>query len=226
MLDRCCWFFYNCLSLSFILKQKPLLIALEAAILNTIVFCDQLNWKRKILICHQNDNWSFKSQNLFCLGTPWKGQKLRHRRGKSETLRLQYINTKDVRFDLKQFDLVCASLVNEAQVFLTDNPFFNRVTIGTWNVAGRLPDDDLELDEWVSMNAPADIYVLGWVLHHVAKIIHVIFILLSTCSSLAVEGKKEKEEVEILSTLPYTSAFCGFQNQNSILDFFVILKIP
>lgn len=66
-----------------------------------------------------------------------------------------------MRFDLKQFDLVCASLVNEAQVFLTDNPFFNRVTIGTWNVAGRLPDDDLELDEWVSMNAPADIYVLG-----------------------------------------------------------------
>lgn len=65
--------------------------------------------------------------------TPWKGQKLRHRRGKSETLRLQYINTKDVR-----------------------------VTIGTWNVAGRLPDDDLELDEWVSMNAPADIYVLGF----------------------------------------------------------------
>jgi len=65
--------------------------------------------------------------------TPWKGQKLRHRRGKSETLRLQYINTKDVR-----------------------------VIIGTWNVAGRLPDDDLELDEWVSMNAPADIYVLGF----------------------------------------------------------------
>ncbi|XP_049377557.1 type I inositol polyphosphate 5-phosphatase 2-like [Solanum stenotomum] len=57
----------------------------------------------------------------------------RHRRGKSETLRVQYINTKEVR-----------------------------VTIGTWNVAGRLPDEDLEIDEWLCMNEPADIYILGF----------------------------------------------------------------
>ncbi|KAJ8538701.1 hypothetical protein K7X08_029997 [Anisodus acutangulus] len=57
----------------------------------------------------------------------------RHRRGKSETLRAQYINTKEVR-----------------------------VTIGTWNVAGRLPDEDLEIDEWLCMNEPADIYILGF----------------------------------------------------------------
>lgn len=30
--------------------------------------------------------------------TPSEGYRLRHRRGKSETLRAQYINTKDVRF--------------------------------------------------------------------------------------------------------------------------------
>ncbi|CAN4076029.1 unnamed protein product [Withania somnifera] len=57
----------------------------------------------------------------------------RHRRSKSETLRVQYINTKEVR-----------------------------VTIGTWNVAGRLPDEDLEIDEWLCMNEPADIYILGF----------------------------------------------------------------
>ncbi|KAJ8552693.1 hypothetical protein K7X08_020086 [Anisodus acutangulus] len=57
----------------------------------------------------------------------------RHRRGKSDTLRAQYINTKEVR-----------------------------VTIGTWNVAGRLPDEDLEIDEWLCMNEPADIYILGY----------------------------------------------------------------
>ncbi|KAF3644911.1 Type I inositol 1,4,5-trisphosphate 5-phosphatase 2 [Capsicum annuum] len=57
----------------------------------------------------------------------------RHRRGKSETLRVQYINTKEVR-----------------------------VTIGTWNVAGRLPDEDLEIDEWLCMNEPADMYILGF----------------------------------------------------------------
>ncbi|XP_057478729.1 type I inositol polyphosphate 5-phosphatase 2-like [Actinidia eriantha] len=57
----------------------------------------------------------------------------RHKRGKSETLRLQYINKKDVR-----------------------------VTIGTWNVAGTLPYDNLEIDEWLSMKEPADIYILGF----------------------------------------------------------------
>uniref|UniRef100_A0A5B7AW84 Putative type I inositol 1,4,5-trisphosphate 5-phosphatase 2 isoform X1 n=1 Tax=Davidia involucrata TaxID=16924 RepID=A0A5B7AW84_DAVIN len=66
-------------------------------------------------------------------GTPLKGYSLRHRRGKSETLRVQYINRKDVR-----------------------------VTIGTWNVAGRLPYEGLEIDEWLCMKEPADIYILGF----------------------------------------------------------------
>ncbi|KAA8525922.1 hypothetical protein F0562_007978 [Nyssa sinensis] len=66
-------------------------------------------------------------------GTPLKGSALKHRRGKSETLRVQYINRKDVR-----------------------------VTIGTWNVAGRLPYEGLEIDEWLCMREPADIYILGF----------------------------------------------------------------
>ncbi|CAK7356192.1 unnamed protein product [Dovyalis caffra] len=64
---------------------------------------------------------------------PSKGYPLRHRRGKSETLRLQYINTKDVR-----------------------------VTIGTWNVAGRHPCEDLNIDDWLCTEEPADIYVIGF----------------------------------------------------------------
>ncbi|CAA2963092.1 Hypothetical predicted protein [Olea europaea subsp. europaea] len=39
---------------------------------------------------------------------------------------------------------------------------FKRVMIGTWNVAGRLPFDDLEIDEWLCMQEPADIYILGF----------------------------------------------------------------
>ncbi|CAA0838099.1 Type I inositol 1-4-5-trisphosphate 5-phosphatase 2 [Striga hermonthica] len=69
----------------------------------------------------------------FCSRNPMKDCSIQHRRGKSETLRLQYINTKDVR-----------------------------VTIGTWNVAGRLPDDDLEIDEWLCLQEPADIYIIGF----------------------------------------------------------------
>ncbi|KAL0296292.1 UNVERIFIED_CONTAM: Type I inositol polyphosphate 5-phosphatase 2 [Sesamum radiatum] len=66
-------------------------------------------------------------------GKPLKDYSVRHRRGKSETLRLQYINTKDVR-----------------------------VTVGTWNVAGRLPNDNLDIDDWLCMQEPADIYILGF----------------------------------------------------------------
>ncbi|XP_028772853.1 type I inositol polyphosphate 5-phosphatase 2-like isoform X2 [Neltuma alba] len=62
-----------------------------------------------------------------------KGNKRRRRRGKSETLRVQYINTKEVRF-----------------------------AIGTWNVAGRLPEEDLEIDDWLYTKEPADIYILGF----------------------------------------------------------------
>ncbi|XP_044493807.1 type I inositol polyphosphate 5-phosphatase 2-like isoform X5 [Mangifera indica] len=64
---------------------------------------------------------------------PAKGCMLRHRRGKSETLRAQYIKTKDVR-----------------------------VTIGTWNVAGRVPYEDLDIDDWLCTQEPADIYIIGF----------------------------------------------------------------
>ncbi|CAN0908251.1 Type I inositol polyphosphate 5-phosphatase 2 [Linum grandiflorum] len=64
---------------------------------------------------------------------PSTNYSLRHRRGKSETLRIQYINTKDVR-----------------------------VTIGTWNVAGKTPDDDLDIESWLCTEEPADVYIIGF----------------------------------------------------------------
>ncbi|XP_011028235.1 PREDICTED: type I inositol 1,4,5-trisphosphate 5-phosphatase 2-like isoform X2 [Populus euphratica] len=66
-------------------------------------------------------------------GAPSKGYSSGHRRGKSETLRAQYINAKDVR-----------------------------VTIGTWNVAGRLPNEDLDIDCWLCTEEPADMYIIGF----------------------------------------------------------------
>lgn len=56
-----------------------------------------------------------------------------NRRRKSETLRAQYID------------------VNEL-----------RVCVGTWNVAGKVPPQDLDIQEWLDMKEPADIYVLGF----------------------------------------------------------------
>ncbi|TKY46082.1 Type IV inositol polyphosphate 5-phosphatase 3 [Spatholobus suberectus] len=54
------------------------------------------------------------------------------RRQKSSTFRSQYINIKELR-----------------------------VRVGTWNVGGKLPPDDLDIDDWLGVNEPADIYVLG-----------------------------------------------------------------
>ncbi|PAN32612.1 hypothetical protein PAHAL_5G499800 [Panicum hallii] len=58
------------------------------------------------------------------------------RRTNSETLRAQYINTKELR-----------------------------VCVGTWNAGGRAPPEDLDIAEWLGTGGdaePADIYVLGF----------------------------------------------------------------
>ncbi|CAF2148329.1 unnamed protein product [Brassica rapa] len=62
-----------------------------------------------------------------------RGYQRKHRRGKSETLRAQYINTKDIK-----------------------------VTVATWNVAGKRPSDDLEIDDWLTTDSPSDIYIIGF----------------------------------------------------------------
>ncbi|KAL9242710.1 hypothetical protein vseg_016685 [Gypsophila vaccaria] len=62
-----------------------------------------------------------------------ESNQLRHRRGISETLRAQYINTKDVR-----------------------------VTVASWNVAGRHPSECLDIDDWLGVQDPADIYIIGF----------------------------------------------------------------
>ncbi|EEF28051.1 type I inositol polyphosphate 5-phosphatase, putative [Ricinus communis] len=39
---------------------------------------------------------------------------------------------------------------------------FNRMFVGTWNVGGKSPHEGLNLTDWLSSPAPADIYVLGF----------------------------------------------------------------
>ncbi|KAF6149482.1 hypothetical protein GIB67_011383 [Kingdonia uniflora] len=55
------------------------------------------------------------------------------RRRVSETVRAQYINTEQLR-----------------------------ICVGTWNVGGKLPPDDLDIKSWLEIDQPADIYVLGF----------------------------------------------------------------
>ncbi|KAK8597350.1 hypothetical protein V6N12_065820 [Hibiscus sabdariffa] len=56
----------------------------------------------------------------------------RSRRRNSETFRTQYISTKELR-----------------------------ICVGTWNVGGKVPRDDLDIDDWIDIDEPADIYVFG-----------------------------------------------------------------
>ncbi|KAL6527224.1 Inositol polyphosphate phosphatase, catalytic domain ues [Orobanche gracilis] len=56
----------------------------------------------------------------------------RLRRRNSETFRAQYINNKEIR--------ICTA---------------------TWNVGGRVPPDDLDIDGWLDIDDPADMYVIG-----------------------------------------------------------------
>ncbi|RDY03709.1 Type IV inositol polyphosphate 5-phosphatase 3 [Mucuna pruriens] len=83
-----------------------------------------------------NEGWGRKSQFGDSKGerAPIESNEFlpRLRRQKSLTSRSQYINKKELR-----------------------------VYVGTWNVGGKLPPDDLDIDEWLGINEPADIYVLG-----------------------------------------------------------------
>ncbi|KAI3757459.1 hypothetical protein L6452_04996 [Arctium lappa] len=57
----------------------------------------------------------------------------RSRRRKSETCRAQYIEAKELK-----------------------------VSVNTWNVGGKLPPEDLDVEDWLNVDNPADIYVIGF----------------------------------------------------------------
>jgi hypothetical protein len=42
-----------------------------------------------------------------------------------------------------------------------------RVFVSTWNVGGKSPNRNLNIDDWLHSSPPADIYVLGFV--HILK---------------------------------------------------------
>jgi hypothetical protein len=53
-----------------------------------------------------------------------------------------------------------ALLVNDVELILGILSFC-RIAVGSWNVAGMLPPDDIDLREWLDTSEPADIYVIG-----------------------------------------------------------------
>uniref|UniRef100_A0A0D6QT90 Inositol polyphosphate-related phosphatase domain-containing protein n=1 Tax=Araucaria cunninghamii TaxID=56994 RepID=A0A0D6QT90_ARACU len=81
-----------------------------------------------------SENGSNRTVSRFQATGTTPGQFLRRlTRGKSVTMRAQYIETKEIK-----------------------------ILVGSWNVGGRLPPDDLDIEEWLGTNDPADMYVLGF----------------------------------------------------------------
>uniref|UniRef100_A0A0E0L517 Inositol polyphosphate-related phosphatase domain-containing protein n=1 Tax=Oryza punctata TaxID=4537 RepID=A0A0E0L517_ORYPU len=67
------------------------------------------------------------------IGDEIKSMPYRLRRRKSETLRAQYIDIRELR-----------------------------ICVGTWNLAGKFPPRDLDIQDWLDKEEQADIYVLGF----------------------------------------------------------------
>uniref|UniRef100_A0A0E0HHB5 Inositol polyphosphate-related phosphatase domain-containing protein n=1 Tax=Oryza nivara TaxID=4536 RepID=A0A0E0HHB5_ORYNI len=67
------------------------------------------------------------------IGDEIKSMPYRPRRRKSETLRAQYIDIRELR-----------------------------ICVGTWNLAGKFPPSDLDIQDWLDKEEQADIYVLGF----------------------------------------------------------------
>ncbi|KAK9134402.1 hypothetical protein Syun_013732 [Stephania yunnanensis] len=106
----------------------------------------------------------------------------RMRRQKSETIRAQYIKTKDIRhvdsshmfclntlvLSLSQVEWLLKTGYNAYLLGCSSVIFINlhifgvsRICVGTWNVGGRVPPEDLEIDDWLDVDEPADMYVIG-----------------------------------------------------------------
>lgn len=74
------------------------------------------------------------------------------------------MDTKSVRFFFLFLCLRCLSATFLCCVLTLMYVFdVARICVGTWNVGGRVPPKDLDIDGWVDTIEPADIYVLGYV---------------------------------------------------------------
>ncbi|XP_062231989.1 type I inositol polyphosphate 5-phosphatase 1-like [Phragmites australis] len=90
---------------------------------------DIFGWERKL----SDEERILGGLGASTIGNQMKDVTYKLRRHKSETLRVQYIDVRELR-----------------------------ICVGTWNVGGRFPPSDLDIQGWLDMEEPADIYVLGF----------------------------------------------------------------
>ncbi|CAI8614494.1 unnamed protein product [Vicia faba] len=54
------------------------------------------------------------------------------------------------------------SVLEEKKACAITNPLNLRMFVGTWNVGGKSPNEDLDLRNWLTSTSPAHIYVIGF----------------------------------------------------------------
>lgn len=74
----------------------------------------------------------------------------------------------------------------------------NRVGVHTWNVAGKPPPDDLDLEDWIDVSDPADIYVFGYVF----KTLPISINFITTSFDLPLLKVKQKLRADICVMIP------------------------
>ncbi|KAL8133354.1 hypothetical protein AgCh_008715 [Apium graveolens] len=66
----------------------------------------------------------------------------------------------DWLIEAKDESIGISKLIPEIPVI--HNPLNLRLAVGTWNVGGNSPNEDLNLNNWLTTGVPADIYVIGF----------------------------------------------------------------
>nr|GEU34294.1 type I inositol polyphosphate 5-phosphatase 1-like isoform X1 [Tanacetum cinerariifolium] len=97
--------------------------------------CLELFWPNPVinkLLNISSKSTDFSADSDDSVYNPLRAESLL-RRQKSETLRAQFIDTKELR-----------------------------VSVNTWNLGGEVPPEDLDISEWLDTDHPADVYVIGF----------------------------------------------------------------
>lgn len=62
---------------------------------------------------------------------------------------------------MKRNDYSGVNEYNEVSIFIFLFFGSTRICAATWNVGGKIPPDDLDLDGLLNIDEPADVYVIG-----------------------------------------------------------------
>lgn len=90
--------------------------------------------------------------------------------------------------------LICSQALNSSKMEVLFIFSIHRTIIGTWNVAGRLPDENIDIDDWLCTEEPADMYIIGsahiFSLSVSLSVVSVPIFNMTECSYLSIDFRR------------------------------------